>query len=135
MDERDGQTTVDRQSLGRTMFAEVYGDLVPAPPPGGSEAFEMLIIEQQFAEIWSRRALSVPLRRLLTMGVVTARGEYQTLQLQFRASLDFAELTAEQVRECAMHLISYAGTPASGGVLAAAEAAIADHQRHAEADQ
>lgn len=117
----------DRHSRGLAMFEEVYGNVVPAPPPGAAAAFDLLIIEQQFAEVWSRRALSIPLRRLLTIGVVAANGGYDTLELQFRRALQTGELTVEQVREVAMHLITYVGTPASGDLLRVSENAIASH--------
>ena len=42
-----------------------------------------------------------------------------------RCALRQGELSAEQVRAAATHLISYAGTPLAGGILAASEAAIA----------
>jgi 4-carboxymuconolactone decarboxylase len=124
----------DRRRLGAEMFQKVYGDVVPPPPAGASEGFDLLILEQQFAELWARPALPIPLRRLLTVGVVAARGEYQTLELQFRRMLDVGELDEEQVREAAMHLISYAGTPAAGGIFAASEQAIAAHQKQAAAE-
>ena len=117
----------ERRARGLAMFQEVYGDIVPAPPPGAAPAFELLILDQQFAEVWSRRALSIPLRRLLTIGVVAATGGVDTLQMQFRRTLDVGELTVEQVREAAIHLITYVGTPAAGGILAASEAAITAH--------
>ena len=123
------ETAEQRRARGLAMFDEVYGGLVPAPPPGASRAFELLVLEQQFAEVWSDRSLDIPHRRLLTMGVVAARGEYQTLELQMRCALRRNELSVEQVRAAAIHLISYAGTPLAGGILAASEAAIT---RHAE---
>src|SRR5688500_782135 len=124
------ESPAERRARGLAMFEEVYGGLVPAPPPGAAPAFELLVLDQQFAEVWSRRALSIPLRRMLTMGVVAASGEYATLQLQFRRSLDADELTVEQVREAAIHLITYVGTPAAGAILAASEAAITAHAEH-----
>jgi hypothetical protein len=42
--------------------------------------------------------------------------------------LDVGELGEEQVREAAMHLISYTGTPAAAGIFAASEQAIRAHQ-------
>lgn len=121
------ESSEERRARGLAMFQEVYGEVVPAPPPGAVRAFELLVLEQQFAEVWARRALAIPLRRLLTMGVVAARAEYSTLELQFRRALQAGELTVEQAREAAIHLISYAGTPAAGGILAASEGAIAAH--------
>ena len=117
----------DRRARGRAMFEEVYGEAGPAPPPGAVPAFELLVLDQQFAEVWSRRALPIPLRRLLTIGVVAATGRVDTLQMQFRRTLEVGELTVEQVREAAIHLVTYLGMAAAGGIFAASEAAITAH--------
>jgi alkylhydroperoxidase/carboxymuconolactone decarboxylase family protein YurZ len=127
MPDEVAETHEARRARGMEMFQHVYAGLVPQAPPGASEAFEVLVLEQQFAEVWARPGLATKLRRMLTMGVVTARGEYQTLELQFRCALAVGDLTVEEVREAAIHLISYAGTPAAGGILAASESAIATH--------
>jgi 4-carboxymuconolactone decarboxylase len=108
------------------MFKEVYGDLVP-PPSGAAEFFDLLIIDQQFAEVWSRPALDVRSRRLLIMGVLAAGGRFDTIEIQFRRALQTGELSVEQVREVVIHLITYVGTPASGELYAASQRAIADH--------
>jgi 4-carboxymuconolactone decarboxylase len=107
------------------MFHEVYGDGVQPPP--NATFFDLLIIDQQFAEVWSRPALSVPARRLLVMGVLAASGRFDILGTQFRRALETGELTAEQVREVVIHLIGYVGTPASGDLFQAGEGAIAAH--------
>ena len=117
----------DRRARGLAMFREVYGDTVPTPPGGTVAAFELLVIDQQFAEVWARPALSIPLRRMLTIGVLAAGGHYDTLEIQFRRVLQTGELTVEQVREVVIHLVSYVGMPASGGLFRVSEAAIAAH--------
>lgn len=114
------------------MFREVYGDTVPAPPTGEVEAFDLLVIDQQFAEVWARPGLSVPSRRLLVMGVLAARGHVDTLETQFRRALETGELTPAQVREVVIHLIGYVGTPSSSGLINAGETAIADHAGRAD---
>lgn len=127
------ETPEQRRARGLAMFDQVYGGLVPPPPPGSSRAFELLVLEQQFAEVWADPTLAIEPRRLLTMGVVAARGEYQTLELQMRCALERGELDVAQVRAAAIHLISYAGTPLAGGILAASESAITAASRTGEA--
>ena len=34
------------------MFREVYGDVVPLPPPGQRDDFLALMLDQLFAEVW-----------------------------------------------------------------------------------
>lgn len=123
-DEREND---ERRKRGLAMYREVYGENAPLPPGGSAEFFDLLIIEQQFAEVWSRRALPVAARRLLTMGVLAATRRFDILEIQFGRVLETGELTAEQVREVVIHLITYIGTPSSGDLFRASEAAIAAH--------
>ena len=116
------------------MFHEVYGDGVEGPAPGTADFFDLLIIDQQFAEVWTRRALSIPARRLLTMGVLAATRRFDILGIQFRRVLETGELTPEQIREVVIHLMSYLGTPSSGDLYQAGEAAIAAHTEAAHTE-
>ena len=121
-------TAAERRARGIAMYHEVYGENAALPAGGAAEFFDVLIIDQQFAEVWSRRALPIPSRRLLTMGVLAATHRFDILQLQFARTLAVGELTVEQVREVVIHLISYVGTPSSGDLYQASEAAIALHE-------
>ncbi len=116
-----------RRAKGLAMYREDYGDDALLPEGGQAEFFDLLIIDQQFAEVWSRRALPIPARRLLTMGVLAATRRFDILELQFKRVLATGELTVEQVREVVIHLVSYLGTPSSGDLYQAGEAAIAAH--------
>jgi 4-carboxymuconolactone decarboxylase len=116
-----------RRARGLATYRAVYGDDAPLPEGGAAEFFDLLIIDQQFAEVWSRPALPIAARRLLTMGVLAATQRFDILEFQFGRTLATGELTAEQVREVVMHLITYVGTPASGDLHHAAETAIAAH--------
>ena len=122
----DGQAG-ERRARGLAMYREVYGENAPLPEGGEAEFFDLLILEQQFAEVWSRRALSVPSRRLLTIGVLAATRRFDIIERQFKRALETGELTPEQVREVVIHLIGYVGTPSSGDLSQAGEAAIAAH--------
>jgi 4-carboxymuconolactone decarboxylase len=114
----------DRWAKGLAMYRSVYGDDAVAFERGASPMFD-LMIEQLFGEVWSRAALAIPSRRLLTMGVLAAQHRFDVLQLQFERTLANGELTAEQVREVVVHLVPYVGYPSSGDLLRVSEAAIA----------
>lgn len=116
-----------RRARGLEMYKEVYGDNAVLPAGGQAEFFDLLIIDQQFSEVWSRRALPIPMRRLLTMGVLTATHRFDILELQFTRALETGELNIEQVREVVIHLISYVGTPSAGDLHRASETAIRTH--------
>ncbi len=123
----ENEQSNERRAKGLAMYREVYGDNALLPEGGQAEFFDLLIIDQQFAEVWSRRALPIAARRLLTMGVLAATRRFDILELQFKRVLATGELTVEQVREVVIHLVSYLGTPSSGDLFRASEAAITAH--------
>jgi len=120
-------TDEERHARGLAAFAAVYGDIVPAPPSGGSEAFELLVIDQQFAEVWTRPGLPIAARRLLVIGVLASVGNWTSLELVLLSAMEAGELDADAVREAAIHLISYLGTTKAGEILRVSENAIERH--------
>ena len=113
----------ERRKRGLEKFNEVYGGDLPAPPPGAMAFFD-LMIEQLFAEVWTRPQLTQRERRLLTMGVIAALGERDTFAIQVRSALKNGELTPEQARETLVHLAQYVGYPRAAGLLSVVEQAI-----------
>ena len=114
-----------RRAAGEAMMNEVYAGTVPVPPEG-QLAFADLMLEQLFAEVWTRDGLSVRDRRLLTMGVIAALGERDTFAIQVRAALLNDELDADQVREVLVHLVQYVGYPRGAGLVGVIEKTIAE---------
>lgn len=125
------ESAKERRQRGLAMYKEVYGENAMLPVGGSAEFFDLLVIDQQFAEVWSRRALAIPSRRLLTMGVLAATRRFDILELQFKRALETGELTPEQVHEVVIHLVSYVGTPSSGGLYQASLAALEAHEASA----
>ena len=114
-----------RRAVGAEMLAKVYaGDVVV--PPEGASAFADLMLEEVFAEVWTRPQLSIRERRLLIMGAIAALGESMTWKIQVKAALKNGELSAEQARECLIQLTQYVGYPRAAGLLGATEEAIRD---------
>ena len=62
-----------RWERGLQRYREVYGDDAVVFERGQMTFFDVMI-EQLFAEVWTRPALPIPARRLLTMGVLAAMG-------------------------------------------------------------
>ncbi len=115
----------ERRDRGAKMMTEVYGGDVAVPPEGASP-FADIMLEQLFAEVWTREALPVRDRRLLIMGVIAAHGEATTWQIQVRAAIKNGELTPEQVREALIHLAQYAGYPRAAGLIGPTEKVLAE---------
>jgi 4-carboxymuconolactone decarboxylase len=122
----------ERRRRGAEMLSKVYAGDVKAPPAGQS-AFVDLMLEQVFAEMWTREEFSIRDRRLILLGIIGALGEKDTFQIQVRSALKNGELTAAQVREVLITLANYAGYPRAAGLIAATEQAIAGFEKEAKA--
>ena len=115
----------NRRAKGAEMLTKVYaGDVVV--PPAGASAFADTMLEQVFAEVWTRPALTIRDRRLLIMGAIAALGESMTWKIQVKAAIKNGELDADQARECLLQLTQYVGYPRAAGLLAPTEEAIRD---------
>jgi len=114
-----------RRERGVAMMKKVYaGDVVT--PPAGVMPFSDLMLEQLFAEVWSREdILSIRDRRLVLMGIIAALGERDTFQIQARAAVKNGELTPAQVREIVITVANYAGYPRAAGLVTAVEQTLA----------
>ena len=98
----------------------------PTDLPGPYVAFT---VDHLFGEVWTREALDIRDRRLMTIGVLAALGQSPLIEIQFQSALERGELTEEQVRETVLHLTHYIGWPLSTGVNAVAEKVIARRTR------
>ena len=114
----------ERRKRGFEMMKKVYaGDVVV--PPEGVNAFADLMLEQLFAEVWTRDALPIRDRRLLMMGIIAEKGEAMTFQIQAKAALKNGELTPTQLREMLIHIAQYAGYPRAASLIGPVEQTIA----------
>jgi 4-carboxymuconolactone decarboxylase len=115
----------ERRKRGEEMLKKVYaGDV--AVPPAGANPFSDVMLEQLFAEVWTRGGLSIRDRRLLLMGVIAALGEKDTWKIQVRSALKNGELSEEQVHEATIMLAQYAGYPRVAGLLGPTYEAIGE---------
>ena len=119
----------DRWERGQEMLKQVYaGDVVTAPR--GTMAFSDIMLEQLFAEVWTRTdILSIRDRRLLMLGSIMAMGEHMTFRIQLKAALKNEELTPEQAREILIHMAQYTGYPRAAGLVAVVEEVIVEVEK------
>jgi 4-carboxymuconolactone decarboxylase len=113
-----------RRERGVAMMKKVYAGDVVTPPPGVMP-FSDLMLEQLFAEVWTREELSVRDRRLVIMGIIAALGEKDTFQIQVRAAVKNGELTPAQAREVLITVANYAGYPRAAGLIGPTEQTLA----------
>ena len=117
------------RAAGMAKMDEVYGFSVDPDTVEGP--YVDVTVDHLFGAVWTREALDVRDRRMLTIGVLAALGQANLLEIQFRSALARGELTEEQVREVVLHLAHYIGWPLSTGANAAAEKIIAERRKAA----
>jgi len=122
----------ERRERGLKMFNEVYGGIVPVPPPDKQGAFFHQTIDQLFAETWSRPNMSIKERRLVALGAVAALGETEMFEIQIRAALKKGELTKAQVEDMVLFLPAYISYPRTSKILMITQKIFAEME--AEAD-
>ena len=102
---------------------DVYaGDVVTLPE--GTMAFNDVMVQTLFDQVWRRGVLDVRTRRMLLMGVIAANGQVDTWKVQARASLKRGELTPDELRETLVMLAPYAGYPNIAGLVVPCEEVI-----------
>lgn len=125
----------ERRKRGVEMIKEVYaGDVIV--PPEGAMAFTDVMLEQVFAEVWSRDVLSIRDRRLLLLGIIAEKGETNTFGIQAKAALKRGELEPDELRELLLMIAQYSGYPRAAalvGVIETKIAEVAKEQAEAEA--
>ena len=118
----------ERRELGVQTYMRVYGEDMPLMPAGQSDFFDIMM-EDLFGTVWSRPALSVPLRRLLVIGVLAQQKRFDALELQFKRQLAEGELDVTQVREVVLQLIPYVGAPSASAIWRAGENAVSQYEQ------
>jgi len=108
---------------GLEVLREVYaGDVVTLPE--GTMAFNDVMVQTLFDQVWRRGVLDVRSRRLLLMGVIAANGQVDTWKIQARAALKRGELSPDELRETLVMLAPYAGYPNVAGLVVPCEEVI-----------
>ena len=125
------EATGNVRAAGMAKMDEVYGFSVD--PDAIEGPYVDFTVDHLFGAVWTREALDIRDRRMLTIGVLAALGQAPLLEIQFGSALERGELTEEQVREIVLHLAHYIGWPLSTGVNAAAEKIIAQRAKDAAA--
>ena len=125
-------TDKSRRERGEEMIKDVYAGDVVVPPEG--YAFTDVMLEQLFAELWTRDTLSMRDKRLLLIGIIAEKGEPLTFKIQVKASLKRGEINPDEARELLLFIAQYAGYPRAASMLGPVEEAIAEFQQEQDAD-
>ena len=122
----------ERRARGEAMIKEVYAGDVITPPEG--YAFTDIMLNQLFAELWTRDTLSMRDKRILLLGIIAEKGESMTFKIQIKASLKRGEITPEEAREFLLFIAQYAGYPRAASMLGPCEEAIAEFEKERAED-
>jgi len=109
------------------MLEKVYGGDVVSPPEGN--IFVDTMVEQVFAEVWSRDVMSIRDRRILLLGIIAEKGETMTFGIQAKAALKNGELTPEELWELMLMIAQYAGYPRAATLVEIVNETISDVER------
>lgn len=122
-----------RWEIGAEKIKDVYaGDVIT--PPQGSMPFTDVMLEQLFAELWTRETLSMRDKRILLLGIIAEKGEPMTFKIQAKASLKRGEITPDELRETLLFIAPYAGYPRAAALIMPVEEAINEYQAEQEGD-
>lgn len=115
--------------IGLAKMNEVYAWDMPDMPGD----YFALTADHLFGRIWTRPALSMRDKRLLTLAVVTALGMRDLAEIQANAALHNEELSEQELRELPIFLTHYLGFPLGSALNGVVEQVIAKRRKAAAA--
>lgn len=89
--------------------AKRRADLTGAPSPEPATLLDASWRDYVYAEVWSRPALDLRARFLISLGGAAAVGDAEATERYARGALHKGELTLAELREAALHTAVYAG--------------------------
>ena len=119
----------ERWELGGEMFHQVTG--LPIPDRGDDYIADV-VIDQVFAEIWTRPGLTRKERRWISITCACMSGATVAMEAHLSAALQTGEISVHELREFVIHFAAYAGHPQATAARAALEAAMASNNGASE---
>ena len=115
----------DRWNRGAAEFTAVTG--IPAPNRGDDYVADV-VIDQVFAEIWTRPGLTRKERRWIAITCAAMSGVPFAMETHIGAALRTGDITVDEMREFVLQFAAYAGHPKATAARAALDAARAGLQ-------
>ena len=112
----------ERWARGAEKFTEVVG--MPAPNRGDDYVADV-VIDQVFAEIWTRPGLTRKERRWIAITCACASGAPFAMETHLGAALRSGDISIDELREFVLMFAAYAGHPAATAARAALDKAAA----------
>lgn len=111
-----------RWDRGARAFSEVTG--LPAPERGDDYVADV-VIDQVFAEIWTRPGLTRKERRWISITCACMTGAPVAMEAHLGGALASGDISIDELREFVVHFAAYAGHPRATAARAALDAASA----------
>lgn len=111
--------TDERWARGAAEFTEVTG--IPAPGRGDDYVADV-VIDQVFAEIWTRPGLTRKERRWIAITCACMVGAPVAMETHIGAALRSGDISIEEMQEFVVHFAVYAGHPKATAARAALDA-------------
>lgn len=115
-------TTDERWTRGAELFSEVTG--LPAPERGDDYVADV-VIDQVFAEIWTRPGLTRKERRWISITCACMSAAPVAMETHIAAALRSGDISITELREFVVHFAVYAGHPRATAARQALDAASA----------
>jgi 4-carboxymuconolactone decarboxylase len=115
-------TADERWQRGAEVFTEVTG--LPAPNRGDDYVADV-VIDQVFAEIWTRPGLTRKERRWISITCACMSGAPFAMEMHLGAALRSGDISIDELREFVIHFAAYAGHPRATAARTALDAAWA----------
>jgi 4-carboxymuconolactone decarboxylase len=114
----------DRWARGAETFTAVTG---MRAPNRGDDYLADVVIDQVFAEIWTRPGLTRKERRWIAITCACMTGAPFAMETHLGAALGTGDISLEELQEFVIHFAVYAGHPKATAARAALDAARARH--------
>jgi 4-carboxymuconolactone decarboxylase len=115
-------TDDERWARGAETFAEVTG---MRAPNRGDDYVADVVIDQVFAEIWTRPGLTRKERRWIAITCACMTGAPFAMETHLGAALRTGDISLDELREFVIQFAVYAGHPKATAARAALDAASA----------
>jgi 4-carboxymuconolactone decarboxylase len=112
----------ERWARGAETFSEVTG--MPAPGRGDDYVADV-VIDQVFAELWTRPGLTRKERRWISITCACMTGASVAMEVHLGAALRTGDISIDELREFVIHFAAYAGHPRATAARVALDAAWA----------
>ena len=117
----------DGLAIRRAVLGEDYVDNAIRSANEFNRPMQELVTEYCWGAVWARPTLTLKLRSLLNLAMLTALNRPRELELHVRGALNNG-VTQEEIREVLMQAAIYCGVPAAMASFEIAQKVLAEHR-------